>query len=179
MQRISVVGNSGSGKTTLAASLAAALNVPHLELDAIYHLPGWQPRPAEEFRALVEDFITGDAWVVDGNYSKVRDLVWRRADTVVWLDPPRPAVMRQLMGRTLSRMARRTELWNGNRESFVNLFKVNPQESILRWAWTQHDKYRDRYAAAGNDPANAHLTFVRLASRAQAADFARQAASPR
>ncbi len=123
VQRISVVGNSGSGKTTLAASLAAALDVPHLELDAIYHLPGWQPLAGGGVPGPVADFITGDAWVVDGNYSKVRDLVWRRADTVVWLDPPRPAVMRQLMGRTLSRMARRTELWNGNRESCMNLFR--------------------------------------------------------
>jgi adenylate kinase family enzyme len=179
VQRISVVGNSGSGKTTLAAGLAAALGVPHLELDSVYHLPGWQPRPADEFRAVVEDFIAGDAWVVDGNYSKVRDLIWRRADTVVWLDPPRSAVMRQLLRRTLGRMARRTELWNGNRESFVNLFKADPAESILRWAWTQHDKYRDHYAAAGADPANAHLTFIRLASRAEAADFTRQAARAR
>jgi adenylate kinase family enzyme len=179
VQRISVVGNSGSGKTTLAARLAAALGVPHLELDSVFHLPGWQPRPAEEFRAIVSGFTAGDAWVVDGNYSKVRDLIWQRADTVIWLDLSRPVIMRQLLRRTLSRMARRTELWNGNRESFANLFRLDPAESILRWAWTQHGRYRDRYASASADPANAHLEFVRLASRADAADFARQAGAGR
>jgi adenylate kinase family enzyme len=174
VQRISVVGNSGSGKTTVAARLGAALGVPHLELDAIHHLPGWQPRPAGEFRAIVAEFIAGDAWVVDGNYSKTRELVWQRADTVVWLDLPRPAVMRQLLGRTLGRLVLRTELWNGNRESLAGLFKADPEESILRWAWTQHARYHDRYETASADPAYAHLTFVRLASRAEADEFTRQ-----
>ena len=84
------------------------------------------------------EFAAGDAWVIDGNYSAVQDLVWARADTVVWLDPSRARVMRQLVRRTLRRMARRTELWNGNRESWSNLFRADPEESILRWAWTQH-----------------------------------------
>jgi adenylate kinase family enzyme len=98
-----------------------------------------------------------------------------RADTVVWLDPSRARVMRQLMPRTLLRMMRRTELWNGNRESWTALFRADPQKSILRWAWTQHAPTRERYARAQADPAHAHLTFVRLATPAQVAEFTRQA----
>lgn len=174
-----MVGNSGSGKTTLAGRLAAALGVPHLELDSVQHLPGWQPRPTAEFRAIVADFIAGDAWVVDGNYGKARDIVWQRADTVVWLDLPRAVVMRQLVRRTLGRALLRRELWNGNRERFANFYRLDPEQSILRWAWTQHHSYRGRYSGASADPANAHLTFVRLTSRAQAEEFARRAAAGR
>jgi adenylate kinase family enzyme len=169
MRRVSVVGNSGSGKTTLAIALARALGAPHLELDAIFHQPGWQPLDAEVFRARVAEFIAADSWVVDGNYSAVRDLVWQRADTVVWLDLPRRLVMGQLIRRTLARMARRTKLWNGNTERWRNLLSADPAESILRWAWTQHDIYRARYQAAQDDPANRHLTFVRLPGRTAAA----------
>lgn len=169
MRRISVVGNSGSGKTTLAAALAAALDAPHLELDSVYHQPGWEPLPAERLRAIASEFTAGDRWVVDGNYSGVRNLVWQRADTVIWLDPPRGRVMRQLARRTLSRMARRTELWNGNREQWRSLLRTDPERSILRWAWTHHASYRERYLAAQSDPANAHLTFVRVRTRAEAA----------
>jgi adenylate kinase family enzyme len=175
VRRISVVGNSGSGKSTLAAQLAAALAIPHLELDGVFHQAGWQPLPQPDFRAAVAAFAAGDAWVIDGNYSAVQDLVWARADTVVWLDPSRSRVMRQLVPRTLLRLVRRTELWNGNREAWTALFRADPEESILRWAWTRHAQTRERYLRAQADPVNAHLGFVRLTTPAQVADLVRQA----
>jgi adenylate kinase family enzyme len=168
VRRVAVVGNSGSGKSTLAAALAARLGVPHVELDSIYHQPGWEPLPREEFRARVADRIAGDGWVVDGNYSAVRDLVWARADTVVWYDLPRRTVMRQVVVRTVSRAVTRRELWNGNREPLTALFRLDPEHSIIRWAWSRHGKYRRRYSAAAADPAYAGLTFVRIGSQADA-----------
>jgi adenylate kinase family enzyme len=169
VRRVSVVGNSGSGKTTLARAIAAGLGVPHLELDAVFHQPGWQPLETGLFRARVAEFVAADGWVVDGNYSAVQDLVWQRADTVVWLDPPRRQVMRQLLGRTLRRMATRQELWNGNTEPWRNLTTLDPERSILAWAWTRHSTYAQRYRAAAQDPANAHLRFVRVPTRTAAA----------
>src|SRR5262249_6157456 len=160
VQRISVVGNSGSGKTTIAGQVAAALGVPHLELDGVFHQPNWQPLNEAEFRRVVSDFTAADGWVVDGNYSAVRDIVWSRADTVIWLDPPRWRVMRRLIARTFRRMATKAELWNGNREQVRFLF--NREESIVLYAWTSHHKHRDGYQAAQQDPANADLRFIRL-----------------
>jgi adenylate kinase family enzyme len=174
VQRISVVGNSGSGKTTVARAIAAALGVPHLELDSVFHQPDWQPLETEEFRRVVSEFTAAGAWVVDGNYSGVRDIVWDRADTVVWVDPPRHRVMRQLVARTMRRMATGAELWNGNRERWRYLFR--PEESIIAWAWTQHHKYRDRYLAAQADPANAHLSFMRVRTPAEIAALLRDLA---
>jgi adenylate kinase family enzyme len=160
MQRISVVGNGGSGKTTIAKAIAAALGIPLLELDGVYHQPDWQPLDTEEFRRIVSEFTAADAWVVDGNYSDVRDIAWARADTVVWLDPPRYRIMRQLVPRTLRRMATGTELWNGNRERWRYLF--TREESILLYVWTNHRRIRAWYESAQANPENAHLTFVRL-----------------
>jgi adenylate kinase family enzyme len=165
VRRVSVVGNSGSGKSTVAAALAAALGVPHLELDGVFHQPGWEPLPADSFRAVVAAAVAGDGWVLDGNYSAVRDLVWARADTVVWLDLPRRTVMRQVVWRTARRAVTRQELWNGNREPLRNFLTWDPEESVISWAWHNHAKYRSRYLAASSDPAYAHLTFVRLCSR--------------
>ena len=166
MLRVSVVGNSGSGKTSLARELAAAMDVPLLELDSIFHLPGWTELPPEEFRARVSEFARGDAWVVDGNYSTVRLLVWARADTVVWVDPPHPVVMARVVRRTLRRVVTREELWNGNREPWSNIFSVDPARSIVAWSWTQRHKYRDRYSAAMTDPEWAHVEFVPVRTRA-------------
>jgi adenylate kinase family enzyme len=92
VRRVSVVGVSGSGKTTVARELAARLSVPHVELDAIYHQPDWAGLPAEEFWSRVAGIASGQGWVIDGNYSAVQPLVWQYADTVIWLDPPRPRV---------------------------------------------------------------------------------------
>jgi adenylate kinase family enzyme len=169
VQRVYVVGNSGSGKSTLAAALADKLGATYLELDSVFHQPGWKPLEREAFRERIEAFTQAPTWVVDGNYSAVRDIVWNRADTVVWLDLPRRRVMRQLLGRTLRRMATGAELWNGNRERWQNLFRLDPTESILVWAWTKHAAYRERYLAAMDDPANTHLKFIQLRSRKDAA----------
>jgi adenylate kinase family enzyme len=165
VQRISIVGNSGTGKTTMARGIAGALGIPHLELDGLHHLPDWEPIERELFRERVAEFIAADAWVIDGNYSAVQDLVWQRADTVVWLDLPRRTIMRQLIPRTLRRMVTREELWNGNTESWRDLFCLDPTRSILLWAWTRQGKYVERYTQAQRDPANKHLTFIRVRSR--------------
>jgi adenylate kinase family enzyme len=177
VRRVSVVGNSGSGKSTLARELAAVIGATHLELDGVFHQPGWAPLDADEFRRVVAAAAAGDRWVMDGNYSAVRPIVWDRADTVVWLDLPRRTVMRQIVGRTLRRVVTREELWNGNREPFGNLLRWDPQESVISWAWHNHAKYRDRYAAAAAEPANAHLTFVRLTSRRDISRFLAESAA--
>ncbi|HEY0718580.1 MAG TPA: shikimate kinase [Streptosporangiaceae bacterium] len=171
MRRISVVGCSGSGKSTVGRRLARDLGLPFVELDSVYHQPGWVPLGPEEFRRRVTEVAAGDGWVIDGNYSAVRLLVWARADTVVWLDPPRRTVMRQVVWRTLRRVAFRAELWNGNRERWHNLFTWDQEESVISWAWHHHPVYRERYAAAAADPANSHLRFVRLRSHAEVRRF--------
>jgi adenylate kinase family enzyme len=150
----------------LAARLAAVLGVPHVELDAVFHQPGWQELDRDRFQDEVRALSAGDGWVIDGNYSAVREIVWRRADTVVFLDLPRRRVMRSVITRSLSRVLRRTELWNGNRETVANV--LHPRDSIVVWAWTQHAKYGKRYGAAMHDPAWDHLDFVRLRSRREA-----------
>lgn len=168
-RRISIVGNSGSGKTTLARVAAAALGVAHIELDAIYHQPGWQPLDESEFRRRLELAIDVDGWVIDGNYMFVAgDVIWPRADTVVWLDLSRRTVMRQVVARTLRRVVSREELWNGNKEPWSNLYRWDPRMNIIRWAWTQHEKYRARYEVAMADPSYAHVRFVRVRSHAEA-----------
>ncbi len=176
MRRVAVVGNSGSGKSMLATRLARRLGVAHVELDSIFHLAGWRELSADDFRTAVLAATAAAGWVVDGNYSAVRDLVWDRADTVVWLDLPRPLVMRRITWRTLMRMITRRRLWNGNRESLRNLFSTDPERSIILWAWIKHAEYRARYADAMVDPRWSHLRFVRLTSARAAEQFLASAA---
>src|SRR5262245_40756111 len=130
--RIVIVGTSGSGKTTLARRVAERLDIPHVELDALRHGPNWAPAPWDVFRARFEAATSGPAWVVDGNYSAIRDAVWSKANTLVWLQYPFHIVFWRLWWRTIRRGISRQELWNGNRESLSTAFFS--RDSILLWA---------------------------------------------
>jgi adenylate kinase family enzyme len=154
----------------VAAQLAAALGVPHVELDSIYHQAGWTPLADEEFRARVDAATESEDWVVDGNYSVVRDIVWKKADTVVCCDLPYVTVMARTIRRTLRRTMTQEELWNGNREPWSNLWSLNPEKSIIAWTATHHGRYRRRYAEAERDLRWADL-FIRLRSRADTERF--------
>ena len=151
--RICVVGNSGSGKSTMAAALSGRIGVPAIELDSIFHQPGWTQLEPAEFRARVSAALnaatsTHGGWIADGNYSShVSDLTVGQADVVVWFDLSRSRVMWQLTRRTLVRVSTRRELWNGNTERVSNLVKWDPENNILRWAWTQHNVYRRKCLA--------------------------------
>src|ERR1700682_388109 len=103
-QSIVVVGTTGSGKTTCASLLAQKLAIPHVELDALFWDANWTSAPAPEFRARVTQALQGECWIVDGNYSKVRDLIWQRATTVVWLDYSLWTIMIRLLRRTVARI---------------------------------------------------------------------------
>ena len=159
-RRIVVVGVTGSGKTVLAGRLSACLAIPHVELDAIHWGPGWRPVGTGVFRARTEEALSGDAWVADGNYGKVRDIVWGRADTVVWLDHCLPVILARLARRTIRRVMMREVLWNGNRETFREQFLS--RDSLFVWALKTYWKRRRLYPALFKRPEYAHLRVVRL-----------------
>jgi adenylate kinase family enzyme len=159
-----VVGNSGSGKSTVAARLAALLDVPHIEMDALHHGPNWTEVPDELMRARVADAVRGDGWVADGNYSQVRDLIWPRAELLVWLDLPLHVILRRLTRRTFGRWRQREELWGmaGNRESIRT--QLASRDSLFVGAVSSHRSRRRRYleiTAANEYP---QLQIVRLTS---------------
>src|SRR5207244_13231593 len=158
-QRLVVVGTSGSGKTTLAREIARRLALPHVELDAVHWGPDWTEPPVELFRQRAQEALQGDRWVADGNYSKVRDVVWGRAEVLVWLDYALPLVMWRLVRRTLQRGLTREELWNGNRERLRDMFT---RESLLLWALRSHRRHRREYPQRFAAPEYCHLEVVRL-----------------
>ena len=145
MRRVVVFGTTGSGKSWLAERLARRHGLRVIELDSLFWGRDWQPAPLELFRHRVERETRDGDWIVVGNYGQVRDLVWRSADTLVWLDLPFALVMGRLLRRTMSRVLSRQELWGtGNRETFRNAFLS--RHSILLWAIKTHRRNRQRFA---------------------------------
>ncbi|WP_425068960.1 hypothetical protein [Reyranella sp.] len=145
MRRVAVFGTTGSGKSWLAERLAERAGLRVVELDALFWGRDWQPAPVDLFRHRVERETRDDGWIVVGNYGQVRDLVWRPADTLVWLDLPLPVVMSRLLRRTVKRAVTREELWGtGNRETLSNAFLS--RNSILLYALKTHRRNRERFA---------------------------------
>ncbi len=161
-RRIVIVGTTGSGKSTLARQLAGWMGCPHIELDALHWEPGWVPARVDVFRERVRQAIQGDRWVMDGNYSKVREIAWGAADTVIWLDYPLPVILWRLLRRTLRRGLSGEELWNGNRENLFHQFFT--RDSILLWALQTYRRRRREYPELLQRPEFRHLTVIRLRS---------------
>ena len=169
MRRVAVMGGSCTGKTTVSGRLAAALDVPHIELDALHHDAGWQEAPAELLQERVSAALDAapEGWVVDGNYgAKLGELVLERADTVVLLDPPHLRTFRRSLRRTLGRTIRREELWNGNREQIRHIVT---RYWIPWWVLTNHRRHADEVPerVAGQP----HLELVVLRSDAEVEDW--------
>lgn len=164
--RVLVAGTSGAGKTTLAARLAAVLDLPHTEIDGLFHGPGWTPRP--EFLDDVRTLVAGESWVTEWQYRTARPLLLERAELLVWLDLPVRVRMRQVTRRTLRRRRRRTVLWNGNTEPALRTFWTDG-DHIVRWAW------RTRRSLDGLDELLAeqapHVRVVRLRRRSEVEEW--------
>jgi len=163
-RRILVTGSSGAGKSTLARAVAARLGVPYYELDALFHGPGWVPRPS--FVDDVHAFAATDAWVCEWQYTPVREALLDRADLLVWLDLSRVRVFSQLAVRTVRRRAGRVPLWNGNTEPPLRTVLTDP-DHLLRWAWRAYPKTAARIPAVLARPAPP--VVVRLRTRADVA----------
>jgi adenylate kinase family enzyme len=144
MQRVLIVGDSNSGKTTLGHALADALGVRFVELDALYWLPGWQGRPPDEFRALLQASLPADEdWVAAGNYTSYRDAFWPRADTGIWLDFPLRITLPRLVRRSWRRYRSKELLWGTNYDRFWPMFKLwDTKASLLSFTVAWHGRRR-------------------------------------
>ncbi len=158
--RFVIIGASGSGKTTFAQQLANQLSCPHIELDSLHWLPDWKEAPWDEIRPRVKKLLAQESWVCDGNYSHLRDIVWQRADTIIWLNFPFPFVFFRLLRRTFIRAFGKVELWNGNRENLRTSFFSS--DSILLWLIKSYPRHLREYPQLFAMPEYAHLHVLRF-----------------
>ncbi len=165
-QRICVVGTSGSGKSTLARELARRLHMPLLELDAYHWQPGWKETDRAITRTHIEAATQAGRWVTDGNYSFLRDILWPRAQALVWLDYPLALIMWRLWLRTWKRVLTKEVLWGTNRERLLEQF--SSKDSIFLWAMKTHRRRIREYTTLPALPEYCHLQVLRFKSPRQA-----------
>jgi adenylate kinase family enzyme len=158
MERVAVIGSGGAGKSMLARQISAIAGLPIIHLDHHYWSPGWVPTPDDEWVVLQRKLLSGDRWVVDGNYGGTLELRAERADTIVFLDLPR----RVCLARALRRV-----------RSPILQAPGCPQKidlEFLRWIWDFPSKTRPRLLA-GLDTYAASTRLVQLRSGQEVREF--------
>lgn len=161
-KRAIVVGVTSSGKSTLAEQLASRFDLNYIELDALHWEPDWQGAPLDVFRARVGKATQAERWIVAGNYRIVRDLIWPKAEAVIWLDYPLPIVLRQLTRRTFRRWRTQELLWGTNRERLWTHFKLWSDESLYYWLFKTYWRRKGEYPMLLSQAEHQHLKLIRF-----------------
>jgi adenylate kinase family enzyme len=168
--RILVVGTSGSGKSVFAKKLASFLKIPNIELDALFWEPNWVEATQPVFRDRILNATSqSTGWVINGNYNKVSNLTWQKADTLIWLDYKLSLVLWRVLKRSFIRVVTREVLWGTNRESFIKTFFT--KYSIILWALQSYSRRNRQYENLIQSSEYAHLKTYRFKSPREAELF--------
>ena len=159
-KRLVVIGTTSSGKSTLAEKIAKRFDLDFIELDALHWEPNWQDAPLDVFRERVRAATQAERWIVAGNYHVVRDLIWTKAEAVIWLDYPFLLVLKQLTRRTFSRWRTQELLWGTNREPFWVHFKLWSQDSLFLWLFKTYWRRKRETPQLLSLPEHRHLKLI-------------------
>ena len=132
--RILVFGGICSGKTFFARGLSRQLNILPLHLDDVYWYGNWQNVGQPELLNIVARHTTGNDWIVEGNYRRVRELIWRKCTHIFFIDPPLVVTMYRALRRSMDQnrggLPSRVREAKGAKEPVFGL-----QGAVLRY-WT-------------------------------------------
>ena len=159
-KRIVIVGTTSSGKSTLAEQLADKLGYDFIELDALHWEPNWTEAPLDVFTERVKKAMQAEKWIVAGNYSKVRPLIWSRAEAVIWLDYSLWRIFWQLTRRTFTRWWKHEHLWGTNYENLWMHFKLWSDESLFHWLFKTYWRRKREYPMLLGLPEHRHLNLI-------------------
>ena len=166
-----VVGVTSSGKSTLSEKIAEQFDLIYIELDALHWEPNWQSAPLDVFRARVEKALEAERWIVAGNYHSVRDLIWPKAEAVIWLDYSLWRVFWQLTRRNFKRWWTQELLWGTNREPLWNHIKFWSKESLYNWLFKTYWRRKREYPLLLSQPEHQHLKLIRLKNPRETQDW--------
>ena len=138
MKKILIIGCPGGGKSSFARELHKRTSLPLCHLDMLF----WNADKTTVTRELlcerVRDVLSGDEWIIDGNFNRTIPLRLQYSDTVIWLDFPRLTCILGVLKRVITNYGKtRPDMGDGCPERFDFEF--------LRFVWGFNKKHRQRY----------------------------------
>lgn len=155
----------------MAQALSARLQLPFHEMDSLrFTGPDWTVDP--DFHQRVAMIAATPAWIFDSiGYPEVRDLLWTKADAVIWLDYRKAVVMPRVLRRTLLR----ERIFGGNVETLSLWFSGDHPA----WSsWTQHAARRAEIDRRTTDPRFVPLRVIHFRSPRRATVWLRGQSLP-
>ena len=98
--RIIILGAAGSGKSTFARTLHEKTGLPLIHLDNVWWKADRTHISREEFDRRLQEILQGEAWIVDGDYSRTYEPRFAACDTILFLDYGEEVCMRGTRSRT-------------------------------------------------------------------------------
>jgi len=165
MKKVLVIGSGGAGKSTLANQLGKLLKIEVFHLDQLYWRPGWVETPKTEWLKTVEELVSRDSWIMDGNYSGSLDLRLAACDTVIFLDLTRTLCLWRVLKRAVVYRNRNRPdmakgcpeklslefmlwIWNYPRRTRPKIIKMlESKQSEKRIVWLRSRSDVDRFLA--------------------------------
>ena len=130
-----MIGPGGSGKSTFARRLGQLLGIEVKHLDKFYWRAGWTKPSKEEWLQTVDELISGDSWIIDGNFGGTLEQRVERCDTIIFLDLPRLLCLwRVTKRRILYRNRSRPDMAEGCNEKLDREF--------IDWVWNYSRRSR-------------------------------------
>ena len=163
MKRILIIGSSGAGKSTFARSLHEATGIELIHLDKVFWKPNWVETPKDEWKKTVEDLLTKDSWIMDGNFGGTMEMRIAACDTVIFLDLPRTICVWRAYKRVLIyKKNSRPDMAEGCDERFDLEF--------LKWIWDYPKRTKPKVEALLKQ-FQAAKNIVRLTSTKEIENF--------
>ncbi len=128
MKKILIIGSPGAGKSYLAAELGKILARPVIHLDKHFWQSGWKQTPENKWRAIVNDLVARERWIMDGNYHGTFDIRIPAADTIIYLDFNRLLSIWRIFKRVAKYRNKTRPDMSDNCPDRIDL-------DFLKWAW--------------------------------------------
>ncbi|HJU92488.1 MAG TPA: DNA topology modulation protein [Pyrinomonadaceae bacterium] len=166
MKRVLVIGPGGSGKSTFARRLGEILGIEVKHLDSFYWRAGWTKPSNENWLKKVDELISGESWIIDGNFGGTLARRVERCDTIIFLDMPRLLCVWRVTKRRLTyRNRSRPDMAEGCAEKLDFEF--------ISWVWNYSNRSRPKVVKLINEN-KASKKIVWLRSNADVEKFLNQ-----
>ena len=163
MKKVLVIGSGGAGKSTFARQLGEALNIEVNHLDTAYWRSGWTKPSEDEWVQTVNQLVSGDSWILDGNFGGTLELRLKHCDTVVFLDMSRLLCLWRILKRRLSyRNRSRPDMAEGCHEKL--------DLDLILWVWNYSRKSKPKVVKLLREQCNGKQV-IWLRSRREVENF--------